>query len=129
MDEKVSNLFNSWGEFKEKVKSKIPERYTEAAEKIRINRRRSTNRSTEHEMGTFKSFDRPENPNPFVEGFSEYQEGGEGQSNGYYGTTGDLEQYDAHTGCRGKISAWQAGWNVTNAIQVRISFFENNVVI
>lgn len=118
MDDKVSNLFNSWSQFKEKVRNRIPESCTEATEKIRINRRRSER--DEHEMGTFKSFEKPENAgNPFTEGFSEYQEGGDMPSNGYYNTTGEIQEYDVHTGCSGKISAWQAGWNVTNAIQVR----------
>lgn len=114
MDEKISNLFNSWSTLKERVRSKIPERYTEAMENMKINK----GRRDEHEMGTFKSFDKPA-------GYQgEYQEGTD-LSNGYYGPGEQIPgqaQFDIHTGTSGKISAWQAGWNVTNAIQVGFSF-------
>jgi len=111
MDEKVSNLFTAWSGFKEKIKSRIPESCSEIAERVHINTRRD-----EHEMGTFKSYDRQDGI-PAATTYGEYQEGD--QSNGYYNTgEGAPAPIDPHTGTSGKISAWQAGWNVTNAIQV-----------
>lgn len=111
MDEKVSNWVNSLSGFKEKIKSRLPESCTEIAEKVHFNRN-----AGEHEMGTFKTFERPDGTLASGPEYGEYQDGG-GPPNGHFGNGGE-EQYDVHTGSCGKISAWQAGWNVTNAIQV-----------
>lgn len=130
VDEKVANLFNAFSGLKEKVRSRIPEKVTETAERLRINRRPDE----QHEMGTFRNF---EGVAPGVGGpggvpgyggigagggqmYSEYTEGGEQQFNGnpFITDNGTAGEIDPHTGMSGKISAWQAGWNVTNAIQV-----------
>lgn len=110
MDEKVSNWVNSLSGFKEKIKSRLPGSCTEIAEKVHFNRN-----AGEHEMGTFKTFERPDGTLASGPEYGEYQDGG-GPPNGHFGNGGE-EQYDVHTGSCGKISAWQAGWNVTNAIQ------------
>lgn len=118
VDEKVSNVFNVLSGFKEKVRSRIPGSCSEAAERMHINTGRPRD---EHEMGTFKSFDRPDGsmaPGQYGE-YGEYQGGG-GPNNGnpFLNGTDEMSQIDPHTGLSGKITAWQAGWNVTNAIQV-----------
>lgn len=125
MDNKVNNFFQNLPNLKERIKSRIPESCTQMAEKIGINQREN-----EHEMGTFRTFERPDgtmgsmppgnnNNNPFCE----YQEGTDvdgigddgGGGGGYYGKQ---EMIDPHTGLgASKITSWQAGWNVTNAIQ------------
>ena len=110
---KVSNFFNTMSGLKEKVKSRIPESCTQIAERMHIRRQ------NEHEMGTFRTFAHPDGTmgqHQTNQIYGEYQETAEG-SNGYYNTGGEGE-IDIHTGMSGKISAWQAGWNVTNAIQV-----------
>lgn len=132
VDEKVANIFNAFSGLKEKVRSRIPENVTEAAERLRINRRPNE----QHEMGTFRSFEHPDGTMApgagpgMVPGYggvggggqqmySEYTEGGEQQFNGnpFLTDNGAVGEIDPHTGLSGKISAWQAGWNVTNAIQ------------
>lgn len=122
MNDKVSNLVNQWSSLKERVRSKIPESCTEAVDKIR------GRRGDEHEMGTFRTFE-PTNQMPgdggfnqtIGSGFVEYQEGANGYYEGQQPPPPHLS-YDPHTGTSGKISAWQAGWNITNAIQVCIQY-------
>ncbi|KAH9423544.1 hypothetical protein DERP_003825 [Dermatophagoides pteronyssinus] len=117
MNDKVSNLVNQWSSLKERVRSKIPESCTEAVDKIR------GRRGDEHEMGTFRTFE-PTNQmagdggfnQTIGSGFVEYQEGANGYYEGQQPPPPHLS-YDPHTGTSGKISAWQAGWNITNAIQ------------
>lgn len=120
MDNKVSNFFNNnLPVLKERIKSKLPEKCQRTMEKMSINQPGGNT----HEMGTFRTFEAPDGTMVGPGNYSEYQEGmgggGGDDGNGYYNNGGPDELFDPHTGCSSsaKISAWQAGWNVTNAIQ------------
>lgn len=80
----------------------------------------------DHEMSSFKSFGDANSRPPAM---SEYDELGK---YGHSKTNGSLDYADAgfneYAGDpRDKISAWQAGWNVTNAIQVIHSIYSYRI--
>ena len=118
VDEKVASLFSSFSGIKERIKSKIPEQYVEAAERIAIRGGGAAAPNEHHEMGTFKTFERPDGTLGGPDDYQDYP-GNNGSGNPFLFNPNETSgEIDPHTGTSGKISAWQAGWNVTNAIQV-----------
>ena len=74
----------------------------------------------DHEMSSFKSFGDHSTRSPNVKEYDELSKYGHSKTNGSldYADTG-FNEFAGDS--RDKISAWQAGWNVTNAIQVNKS--------
>ena len=71
---------------------------------------RFTDQGTEAEFGSYAN-------GTVGDGEGGYQESGGGK--GFMGVQEDEISTDHDRSKRNRITAWQAGWNVTNAIQVR----------
>ncbi len=119
MEQKLGQLLNAWHTIKDKVETNLPSSCGDAAEKLHFNRHGHSR--GDHEMASFRSFDRPEGAVGPSGGFSEFSELDEydsGKMNGMINNEG-MTEFGGGGGKPGaKISEWQAGWNVTNAIQV-----------
>lgn len=119
MERKVGQVIDLYHTIREKIQTNVPSSCGEAAERIHFTRH--GHGQTDHELSSFKSFDKPpENivgPSAFTE-FGEADEYEPGKMNGTIneGRTGEFDEEGFSR--FNKISAWQAGWNVTNAIQV-----------
>lgn len=118
MEQWLGQLVNIWHTLQDKIQTHLPSACQEAAEKIHFSRH--GHGQGDHEMASFRSFDRPEGAGGPSQGYSEFGEVDEcdtekmnGMIHGEFGEGGKPGA---------KISEWQAGWNVTNAIQVIIIF-------
>ncbi|CAG2102170.1 unnamed protein product [Medioppia subpectinata] len=116
MEQKLGQLIDVWHTIHDKVQSHLPASCTEGGEKVQINRQGHSR--GEHEMASFRTFERSDGQTAPPEGYGEYSEMDEyeGKMNGMVNNEGTAEF------CEGgqpgvMISEWQAGWNVTNAIQ------------
>ena len=124
MEQKLGQLIDAWHTIQDKVQSHLPSACAEGVEKVHFNRHGHSR--GDHEMASFRSFDRPDGQTGMAEVSTEF--------------TGEMDEYDQSkmngmigNECTGefgeggkpgaKISEWQAGWNVTNAIQVIHCFY------
>lgn len=120
MDQKIlDQISDIWYNVKEKAVICCPGAFgQEPGESRHINGNAGPEgRGNSHEMSAFKSFDAAD-VRPGGQG--EYDELGEyGHKANASIDAGDGEGFNEYGGDpKNKISAWQAGWNVTNAIQV-----------
>ena len=120
MEQKLGQLIDIWHTVQDKVQSHLPSACAEAAEKVHFNRH--GHGRGEHEMSSFRSFDRPDGQMGGPEGFTEFNgemdEYDPSKMNGMLSEGGGEFEGGGKPGA--KISEWQAGWNVTNAIQVSL---------
>ncbi|XP_015795842.1 vesicular inhibitory amino acid transporter-like [Tetranychus urticae] len=114
MEQKIlDQITDIWFSVKEKTITCCPGVFGAEGETRRVNEGQGAR--GEHELSDFRSFDKPDVRPP---GQSEYDELGEHgyKANGSIDVVeGEFNEYGGDP--RNKISAWQAGWNVTNAIQ------------
>lgn len=118
MNPVLEQLVGVWYDLKEKAIVCCPQLFGEPHEMRHFNEK--AQERGEHEMASFRS---TENQEIRQRGQSEYDELGK------YGHTkenGSVEPHESGFNEFGgdpnnRISAWQAGWNVTNAIQVSVT--------
>ncbi|RWS06257.1 vesicular inhibitory amino acid transporter-like protein [Dinothrombium tinctorium] len=102
----LDQMLNAWYTVQEKAKIYCPCFSEGPSESSHINRQ------GEHEMSSFRSFDAPDYTRQAGEEFQEYDEF---EADKVTQMDTGFSEHGVEPGA--KISEWQAGWNVTNAIQ------------
>lgn len=119
MENWLGQLVNICQTLCDKVQANLPSACGEAAERVRFSQHGHGPGPgpADHEMSSFRSFEKPEGVSGPSGAFTEFG----GQPAGEYetcmnGPVGEIGEGGLKPGV--KISEWQAGWNITNAIQV-----------
>lgn len=124
MDQKIlDQITDIWFNVKEKTITCCPGVFGSEGENKRFNGGTgdgAVGGSGQHEMSAFKSFDKPDVNTSLQGEYDELGEHGFKANRSVDVVEGEFNEYGGDP--RNKISAWQAGWNVTNAIQVKLTF-------